>query len=121
MTQLDLILETYVHVPPDVVARKVGAAGFARELWSQWSVVVERDRGVEGVRWLLDDAVYRGSCEVWIEAVTVDGCVLHTFVRVDRVRGRVTAWRRRRVRSAIVRTLWRLKDDVEGGGTGAAG
>lgn len=121
MTQLDLILETYVHAPPDTVARKVGAADFARELWSQWSVVVEQDRGSQGVRWVLDDPAYTGSCEVWIEAVAADGCVLHTFVRVDRRRGRVRGWRRRRMRSAIVRTLWRLKDDVEGGDAGAAG
>lgn len=121
MTQLDLILETYVHAPAQPVARRVSATGFARELWSQWSVTVSQDRGSQGVRWVLDDPVFTGSCEVWIETVAADGCVLHTFVRVDRRRGRIGAWRRRRVRSAIVQTLWRLKDDVESGAAGEAG
>lgn len=113
MTQLDLILETYVHAPATAVASKVNAPDFVRKLWTQWNVVVEQDRGPLGLRWALDDTRYTGTCEVWIEATAVDGCVLHTFARVDPVRGRISAWSRRRTRSAIVEALWRLKDDVE--------
>ncbi|WP_144300621.1 hypothetical protein [Stackebrandtia nassauensis] len=75
---------------------------------------MSEDRGPLGVRWLLDDARYSGSTEVWVEAVASDACVLHTFVRVDRRGGSVSAWRRRRVRDRMVKTLWRFKDDVEG-------
>lgn len=121
MTQLDLILETYVHAGAEEVSGAVGAPEFSRRLWSQWNVAVDEDRGLEGVRWVLDDPVFTGSCEVWIEAVAADGCILHTFVRVDRPGRQVTAWHRRRTRSGIVKTLWRLKDDVEGGDAARAG
>ncbi|MGH8876162.1 MAG: hypothetical protein ACRD0P_02280 [Stackebrandtia sp.] len=113
MTQLDLILETYVHAGAETVARGVGASSFVRELWPQWNSVVSEDRGPQGVRWVLDDSRFTGSVEVWIESVAIDACVLHSFVRVDRRRGRVTAWQRRRIRSGMLARLWRFKDDVE--------
>ena len=114
--QLDLIIDTYVHSHPDTVAQRVADPLWFTQLWRQWKVVVAEDRGVEGVRWVLDDPRAVGSTEVWIEAHR-DRSLLHTYVRVDPVGrpwpGWVAAVRRRRLRAYLTRMLWKLKDDVE--------
>ncbi|MGH8792635.1 MAG: hypothetical protein ACRDXX_08320 [Stackebrandtia sp.] len=117
MPQVDLIIETYVHAPAEVVAPDVDAAEFAPRLWRDWSVRASQRRGTEGVRWELSDARLAGTCEVWIQRLRDDSCLLHTFARVD-PRGRPwPAWRAelasRRFRARLTRRLWRFKDDVE--------
>ncbi len=76
-----------------------------------------QDRGDEGIRWQLNDPNVTGSTEAWVEAITKDGCVLHTFVRVDPARRPWPRWRaaakQRRVRAHMMTVLWSFKDDVE--------
>lgn len=115
--QLDLIIDTYVHAPADIIASRVLDPSLVSRLWPQWSCRLSEDRGEQGVRWLLSDSRFVGSTEVWIEAIRTNGCVLHTYVRVDRVGRGWPAWslglRNRRLRAKMSPVLWRLKDDVE--------
>lgn len=115
--QLDLIIETYVHAPAPIVASAAATPEFERRLWRDWQVRATEHRGDEGVRWELVDVALRGSCEVWVQRLRPDGCLLHTFVRVDPNgrpwSSRRAARRRRRARARLSRELWAFKDDVE--------
>lgn len=116
MPQLDLIIDTYVHSRPDVVAERIADRAWRHQFWSQWIVVVVEERGLEGVRWKLDDPHATGSTEIWIQPYR-DRSLLHTYVRVDRV-GRpwprwMAAVMQRRVRADLSRKLWTLKDELE--------
>ena len=79
--------------------------------------MVEQDRGDEGIRWRLKDPGAVGSTEAWIEAIAADGCVMHTFVRVDPAAKAWPRWRaavtERRVRRHMAVELWAFKDYVE--------
>ncbi|HZE37601.1 MAG TPA: hypothetical protein VE172_02215 [Stackebrandtia sp.] len=119
MPQIDLIVETYVHAPAAVVAPRVADRGLAAALWPQWMVRVGEERGLEGIRWSLDDTRVDGSTEVWIQRLSADGCVLHAFARVDRRAkpwsGWRAAWLSRRTRTRMSTVLMSLKDDCEAG------
>lgn len=116
--QLDLIDDTYVAAPPDILAPLVSAPALAAELWPGWNATVTEERGAEGVRWAVAGPV-TGSTEVWIERFVPHGSVLHVYIRADpsgppwsaRRAARETERARRRVKAV----MWRLKDHVEDG------
>lgn len=122
MPQLDLIIDTYVRAGLGTVAPQVADGGLPAALWPRWRLSVEADRGLEGMRWQLDDQHFSGSTEVWLQPQPHDTCRLHTFVRVDRRRPWPqwqVDWRRHRLRMSMTRVLWQFKDSVEADAAGS--
>lgn len=79
MPSVDVVDETFLAVPPEVVAAEL-ARTWPR-LWPDLRLEVMADRGVEGLRWTVQGALV-GSMEIWLEPV-LDGTVLHYFLRAD--------------------------------------
>jgi hypothetical protein len=104
----DLADDTYLAVPPAVVAVAVHDAARWRVWWPDLRLVVERDRALEGVSWRVGGAL-RGTAEIWLEPVG-DGTVLHFYLRAglsDAARGRrARAWKR---------CVHAIKDELEAG------
>jgi hypothetical protein len=73
--------ETFVAVPPKVVAAAFADPESWRRFWPDLELAVYKDRGDEGLRWTVGGAV-TGTMEVWLEPV-LDGTVLHYFLRAD--------------------------------------
>jgi hypothetical protein len=108
---VDVVDETFLAVPREVVAAEfVDPARWPR-LWPDLRLEIMTDRGAEGVRWTVHGALV-GSMEVWLEPV-LDGTVLHYYLRADPAgpdgaprplpprRGAVEAARRQRAAKAI--------------------
>jgi hypothetical protein len=115
---VDVVDETFLAVPPSRLAGEFADPSRWRLLWPDLELQVFADRGAQGVRWSVVGDAWRGSMEVWLEAVG-DGTVLHWFLRVDPVGpplGRRAAIRevQRRQRAAKV-LAFALKDRLEAG------
>jgi len=82
---LDLVDETFIAVPPKLVAAVFADPASWRRFWPDLVLEVYADRGDEGMRWTVRGAVV-GTMEVWLEPM-LDGMVLHYFLRVDLVSG----------------------------------
>jgi hypothetical protein len=78
---VDVVDETFLAVPPAVVAAEFAAPERWPRLWPDLQLQVMTDRGDEGVRWTVRGALV-GSMEVWLEPV-LDGTVLHYYLRAD--------------------------------------
>lgn len=121
MTSVDVVDETFLAVPPDVVVPEFARAHWPR-LWPDLRLEIVTDRGAAGVRWTVRGALV-GSMEVWLEPV-LDGTVLHYFLRADPAgpdgapapapprRGAAEARRRQRAAKAIALAC---KDRLEAG------
>ena len=81
MPSVDVVDETFLAVPPSVVAAEFAAPARWPELWPDLYLEIVTDRGDEGIRWTVTGALV-GSMEVWLERV-LDGTVLHYFLRAD--------------------------------------
>jgi hypothetical protein len=122
MPSVDVLDETFVAVPPDVLAAEFAKPAQWRTLWPDLDLEVMTDRGAAGFRWTVTGALV-GSMEVWLEPV-LDGTVLHYFLRADppgvsgapcpaqRRRGAAEAQRRQRAAKAIA---FACKDRLEAG------
>jgi hypothetical protein len=115
---VDVVDETFLAVPPQRLAAEFADPARWRNLWPDLDLRVFADRGDQGVRWSVVGDTWRGSMEVWLEAVG-DGTVLHWFLRVDPVGaplGRRAATREvvRRQRAAKA-LAFALKDRLEAG------
>jgi hypothetical protein len=78
---VDVIDETFLAVPPKVVAMAFADPGAWRRFWPDLRLEVYADRGDEGLRWTVCGALV-GTMEVWLEPM-LDGTVLHYFLRAD--------------------------------------
>jgi hypothetical protein len=78
---LDVIDETFLAVPPKLVAAVFAEPTAWRRFWPDLAVAVYADRGDQGLRWTVGGALV-GTMEVWLEPV-LDGTVLHYFLRAD--------------------------------------
>jgi hypothetical protein len=122
MPSVDVVDETFLTVPPEVVAAEFAAPQRWPTLWPDLELGVVTDRGPAGVRWTVQGALV-GTMEVWLEAV-LDGTVLHYFLRADppgpdglpaplsRRRGVAESERRHRAAKEIA---FALKDRLEAG------
>lgn len=115
MTPVDVVDETFLAVPPQVVARAVADPARWRRWWPDLALRVHHDRGAEGLRWTVAGAL-AGSMELWLEPV-LDGTVVHYYLRAD-LPGADTAQvvaavaRRRRAAKAV---CFALKAELEAG------
>jgi hypothetical protein len=119
---VDVVDETFVAVPPDVLAVVFASPARWRTLWPDLDLEVVTDRGAAGFRWTVTGALV-GSMEVWLEPV-LDGTVLHYYLRADPPgpdggprpaparRGAAEAQRRQRAAKAIA---FACKDRLEAG------
>ncbi|MFL6141209.1 MAG: polyketide cyclase / dehydrase and lipid transport [Labedaea sp.] len=94
MPDLDVVDETFLAVPPKLVAAVFAEPAAWRRFWPDLVLRVYADRGDQGLRWTVDGALV-GTMEVWLEAV-LDGTLLHFFLRVDLPPGRPGTPRERR-------------------------
>jgi hypothetical protein len=78
---LDIVDETFLAVPPKLVATVFAEPAAWRRFWPDLAVEVYADRGDQGLRWTIRGALV-GTMEVWLEPM-LDGTVLHYFLRAD--------------------------------------
>ena len=83
MPSVDVMDQTFVAVPPRVLAAAFADRAAWPRLWPDLGLQVFADRGTQGVRWTVTGALV-GSMEIWLEPV-LDGTVLHYFLRADPV------------------------------------
>lgn len=76
---IDLVDETFIAVPPAVVAAAFADPRSWTRYWPDLLLTVYKDRGDEGLRWTVQGAMV-GTQEVWCEAL-LDGTMLHYFLR----------------------------------------
>lgn len=78
---MDIVDETFLVVPPKIVASAFADPAAWRRYWPDLTLTVYLDRGDEGLRWTVRGALV-GTMEVWLEPV-LDGTVLHYFLRAE--------------------------------------
>ena len=113
---MDIVDETFLVVPPKVLASAFADPATWRRYWPDLSLTVYLDRGDEGLRWTVRGALV-GTMEVWLEQV-LDGTVLHYFLRAElpaSVGQRQVDRERRRRQLAAKRIALRLKSVLEDG------
>lgn len=76
---VDVVDETFVRVPPDLIRAVLDEPGFAALAWPRLRLETVRDRGVRGLRWRVDGDVV-GEMEVWLEPWR-DGTMVHHYLR----------------------------------------
>jgi hypothetical protein len=81
MASVDVVDETFLAVPPSVVAAAFAAPSSWREFWPDLELDVYANRGDEGLRWTVGGAL-AGTMEIWLEPM-LDGTLLHYFLRAD--------------------------------------
>jgi hypothetical protein len=113
---VDVVDETFLVVPPKVVAAAFADPAAWRRLWPDLTLAVYADRGAEGLRWTVRGALV-GTMEVWLEPV-LDGTLLHYYLRAI-LPGAVPAGaadrERRRRQLAAKRIAFGLKSVLEEG------
>ena len=113
---VDVVDETFVVVPPELLAAEFATPARWRALWPDLDLEVMTDRGAAGFRWTVTGALV-GSMEVWLEPV-LDGTVLHYFLRAEPPVPRPARWaaaeaqRRQRAAKSIA---FACKDRLEAG------
>ncbi|MCW0213270.1 MAG: polyketide cyclase / dehydrase and lipid transport [Pseudonocardia sp.] len=122
MPTVDVVDETFLAVPREIIAPEFAHPARWPALWPDLRLEVTTDRGPAGVRWTVAGALV-GSMEVWLEPV-LDGTVLHYFLRADPAGadGLPAAWPARRAAAEVRRRqraakaiAFRLKDRLEHG------
>ncbi len=101
---VDVVDETFLAVPPEVVAAAFAAPESWAAYWPDLILDVYLDRGAQGLRWTVAGALV-GTMEVWLEPV-LDGTLLHYFLRAD-LRGEASP---KRVRQELRRRQLAAKE-----------
>lgn len=81
MPSVDVVDETFLAVPPKVLAAVFSDPASWRRYWPDLTLRVYADRGDEGLRWTVRGGLV-GTMEVWLEPM-LDGTMLHYFLRAD--------------------------------------
>ncbi len=109
MPTIDIGDETYVAVPPDVVAPALTAPTLLAEWFPRQTFRVFMDRGEKGTRWSVTGEV-EGSMEVWLEPMA-GGTLVHWFVRGEPTAGSEGVGRR--YVDALNARMFAFKDAAE--------
>ncbi|WP_309112918.1 polyketide cyclase / dehydrase and lipid transport [Saccharothrix sp.] len=104
MPSVDVVDETFLAVPPEVVVGAFAEPSDWARYWPDLILDVYLDRGIRGLRWTVAGALV-GTMEVWLEPM-LDGTLLHYFLRAD-LRGDVTP---KRVRQEVRRRQLAAKE-----------
>lgn len=124
---VDLVDETFIVAPADVLAAVITDPDRQRRWWPDLHLTVFMDRGPLGQRWSITGALV-GSLEIWIEPFA-DGCIVHHYLRGEPSRdGRTPTpwpdtpqgWRtaakdRARRAKRWKQDIWALKEKLEAG------
>jgi hypothetical protein len=115
--QLELVDQTWIAAAPEVVASVVADPRRQADWWPDGPLLVDEDRGREGVRWRIGPGErMAGGVEIWL-APAAGGVVLHYLVRADPATGvwspRQLARESDRLRRWVKRSFWALKDELE--------
>ena len=122
MTVIDLVDETFIRAPLQVVTDAVHEDTRWPVWWPDLTLTVFQDRGSKGIRWSVTGGLV-GSMEVWLEPYR-EGVILHHYLRADPVDDqgdtepavvsgrRAAALLHTRQRGAK-RIFWALKDELE--------
>jgi hypothetical protein len=78
---VDLMDETFVVASPQDVAAALHEPAAWRSWWPDLNLVVEKDRGVDGLQFSISGALV-GNGELWLEPFG-DGVIVHVFLRAD--------------------------------------
>lgn len=78
---VDVVDETFLVVPPKVVAAVFADPASWRRYWPDLVLEVYLDRGEQGLRWTVRGALV-GTMEVWLEPM-LDGTLMHYFLRAE--------------------------------------
>jgi hypothetical protein len=78
---VDVVDETFLVVPPKLLASVFADPATWRQCWPDLKLAVYLDRGDAGLRWTVRGALV-GTMEVWLEPM-LDGTLLHYFLRAD--------------------------------------
>jgi hypothetical protein len=79
MSSVDVVDETFLAVPPALVAAEFADPAAWSRFWPDLRLNVMTNRGEKGYRWTVHGALV-GSMEVWLEPV-LDGTLLHYYLR----------------------------------------
>jgi hypothetical protein len=113
---VDIVDETFLVVPPKIVASAFADPATWRRYWPDLTLSVYADRGDEGIRWTVRGALV-GTMEIWLEPM-LDGTLLHYFLRAEMpatTHPRDADRERRRRQLAAKRISLRLKTQLEDG------
>ncbi len=113
---VDVVDETFLVVPPKIVASAFADPMTWRRYWPDLTLSVYADRGDEGLRWTVRGALV-GTMEVWLEPM-LDGTLLHYFLRARTATAmptRAADRERRRRQLAAKRIALELKSVLENG------
>lgn len=116
VSAVDVVDETFLVVPPKIVASAFADPAAWRQYWPDLTLSVYLDRGDQGIRWTVRGALV-GTMEVWLEPM-LDGTLLHYFLRADPpapTSPRETQRERRRRQLAAKRVSLGLKAVLEDG------
>jgi len=118
MAQVDVADETWIAAPVQQVAVRLADPTNWRHWWPDLDLVVDELRGLQGVRWFVQNAHGgTGSMEVWL-APDRDGVRVHYFLRLDAPDGqRLSGSHAERLalghRQRAKQVFWGLKDELE--------
>jgi hypothetical protein len=120
MPAIDVLDSTWIGARPAAVAAIVAQPSNWRRWWPDLVLEVDEWRGDKGVRWTVRAPRHHaaGTMEVWIERA-LDGAVVHYFLRLDPVSGRIRARRAAAVvdaqRRAVKQVFWAVADQLDPG------
>ncbi len=121
MHSVDLVDETFIAAPVEVLAGVVAEPARWRRWWPQRRMEVFMDRGLKGQRWAVAGDLV-GTSEIWLENYR-DGVILHYYLRADpdgpiasgRASRRALDGIRRREALRWKASVWELKRELERG------
>lgn len=116
MHAVDLVDETFIAVPNEVLAQVVADPARWVLWWPRRRLEVFMDRGLKGQRWAIAGDLV-GSAEIWLEGYR-DGVVLHYYLRADPAGQRAPDHRaidrlRRAEATGWKASVWALKHELE--------